>query len=66
MTAGSSLSLMETVVSLVVPAVTLEGSVPKPSFTRSSSSSSVSSSAVKVNDFSVSPLWKVTLAGTPE
>ena len=57
---------METVARGVVPAVTLAGSVLKPSLTLSSSSSTVSCVAVKVNDCSVSPLWKVTLAGTPE
>ena len=54
---------METVASRVSPAVTPEGRVPKASLTLSPSSSA---SAVKVKDFSVSPLWKVTLVGTPE
>ena len=57
---------MESVASLVVPAVTITGRGPKPSFTDSPSSSTLSSAAVKVNDCSVSPLWKVTPVGTPE
>ena len=59
---------MDTTVSLVVPSVTPVGrlSVSKVSFTDSPSSSTVSAVAVKVNDFSVSPELKVTLAGTPE
>ena len=65
-TAGSSLSAMLTVDVLVVPAVTRVGSVPKASLTRSPSSLTVSSVAVKVNVFDVSPLLKVTVAGTPE
>ena len=65
-TAGSSLSVMLTVVVEVVPAVTPLGGVPKPSATVSPSSSTVSSSALKVIAFDVSPLLKVTLAGTPE
>ena len=65
-TAGSSLSVMVTVVVEVVPAVTPVGGVPKPSATVSPSSSTVSSSAVKVMVCDVSPLLKVTLAGTPE
>ena len=65
-TAGTSSSVMLTVVSLGVPALTSGGRVPKPSFTLSSSSSSVSWVALKVNVFAVSPLLKVTLAGTPE
>ena len=39
---------------------------PKLSLTDSPSSSTVSAAAVKVNDFSVSPLPKVTFCGTPE
>ena len=66
MTAGSSLSVMVTVVVEVVPADTPVGGVPKPSATVSPSSSAVSSVAAKVNVFDVSPLAKVTLAGTPE
>ena len=58
--------LMETVASLVVPAVTFAGRLPKPSLTLSPPSATVSWAAVKVKDCSVSPLWKVTLAGTPE
>ena len=65
-TDGTSSSVMEMVVSLVVPSVTPVGSVPKVSFTDSPSSSMVSDVAVKVKDFSVSPALKVTLAGTPE
>ena len=65
-TVGSSLSVMLTVDVLVVPAVTRAGSVPNPRATLSSSSSTVSSVAVKVNVLDVSPLLKVTLAGTPE
>ena len=64
MTAGSSSSVMETVVSLVEPAVTPSGSMPKESFTFSPSSSTVSWVAVKVMVFSVSPLSKVTLLAT--
>ena len=57
---------MLTVDVLVVPAVTRAGSVPKPNSTVSPSSSTVSSVAANVNDLDVSPLLKVTLAGTPE
>ena len=60
---------MVTVASSVVPAVTVTGvvgSVPKLSLTDSSSSSTASVSAVKTKVFSVSPLPKVTLGGTPE
>ena len=57
---------MLTVVSSVVPSLTLAGSVPNSSFTLSPSSSAVSAVAVKVNVSSVSPEWNVTLAGTPE
>ena len=60
---------MVTVASSVVPAVTVTGvvgSVPKLSLTDSSSSSTVSWAAVKTKVFSVSPLPKVTLGGTPE
>ena len=66
MTDGTSSSVMEMVVSLVVPSVTPVGRVPKVSFTLSPSSSTLSEVAVKVKLFSVSPLLKVTLAGTPE
>ena len=65
-TLGTSSSVMETTVSLVVPSVTPVGSVPKVSLTDSPSSSTESDAAVKVKDFSVSPELKVTLAGTPE
>ena len=57
---------MLTTDSSVVPLVTRVGRSPKVSFTLSSSSSTVSWAAVKVKVFSVSPLLKVTLAGTPE
>ena len=57
---------MVTVVSSVGPPVTALGRVPKSSFTDSPSSSALSWVAVKVKDFSVSPLSNVTLAGTPE
>ena len=64
-TAGSSSSPMLSVVSVLVPAVTRSGRLdPNPSFTLSSSSSSVSSVAMKAMVFSVSPSLKVTLAGT--
>ena len=59
-TAGSSLSVMVTVVVEVVPAVTPLGGVPKPSATVSPSSSTVSSVAAKAIAFDVSPLLKVT------
>ena len=58
--------MIDTVVSEVVPAVTLAGNVPKPNFTDSPSSSTVSPVAEKVNDLEVSVAAKVTLAGTPE
>ena len=64
--AGASSSVIKTVASSLVPAVTRAGRAPKPSFTRSASSWTLSRAAVKVNDFSVSPPWKVTLEGTPE
>ena len=58
-------TVMVTVVSAVVPALTPLGSgVPKASFTLSPSSSSASGNAVKVSDFDLSPSSKVTLAGT--
>ena len=68
-TEGTSSSVMVTVASSVVPAVTaigVVGSVPNSSFTDSPSSSTLSVSAVKTKVFSVSPLLKVTLLGTPE
>ena len=63
---GLSSSLMSIVASLLVPPVTALGRVPKPSFTDSSSSSTVSWRAVKLKNFSVSPLRKTTVRGTPE
>ena len=65
-TDGSSSSVMFTVVVAGEPALTPVGSVPKLSFTLSPSSSTVSSVAVNVNVFDVSPLANDTLAGTPE
>ena len=56
---------MEMVVSSVLPALTPSGSVPKVSFTDSSSSSTVSAVAANVKVLEVSPLLKVTLLGTP-
>ena len=58
--------MMETTVSEVAPSDTPVGRDPNVSFTLSSSSSIVSSVAVKVKVFTVSPSLKVTLAGTPE
>ena len=58
--------MIDTVASSMLPALTPVGSVPKVSLTLSSSSSRSSSVAVKVKDFSVSPLLKVRSAGTPE
>ena len=63
-TAGSSSSLMLTVVVRVEPALTPGGNVPKDSLTFSSSSSMVSSVALKEMVLDVSPLAKVTLSGT--
>ena len=58
---------MLTTASLVEPLVTPVGRLdPKVSFTLSPSSSTVSCAASTVKLFSVSPLLKVTLAGTPE
>ena len=58
---------MVTVLVAGVPAVTPVGSVgPKLRLTDSTSSSTVSVSAVKTKVFSVSPLLKVRLVGTPE
>ena len=66
-TDGTSSSVMVTVVSSGVPALTrASGMEPNPSLTLSPSSSIVSCVAEKVMLFSVSPLWKVTLSGTPE
>ena len=58
---------MDTMASLVVPALTPAGrELSKPSLTLSPSSLSSSAVAVKVKDFSVSLALKTTLAGTPE
>ena len=57
---------MVMVVSLVDPALTLVGNVPKVSFTDSLSSSTLSETAEKVKLLEVSPLLKATLVGTPE
>ena len=62
---GSS-SVIDTTASFVDPSDTPVGSVSKPNFTDSPSSSKVSCVALKSNVFSVSPLLKVTLAGMPE
>ena len=66
MTVGTSSSVIETTAWDGLAEDTLGGSVPKVSRTRSPSSSSVSWMASKSNVFSVSPLLKTTLAGTPE
>ena len=66
-TCGSSSSAMATVVSSGAPgAHPRSASVPKASFTLSPSSSTSSAVALKVMLFSVSPLLKLTVAGTPE
>ena len=65
-TCGSSSSVMATVVSSTLPALTPIGSGPTASFTLSPSSSTSSAVALKVKVFAVSPLLKVRLAGTPE
>ena len=65
-TVGTSPSVMDTTVSSTVPSETPAGSVPKVSSTDSSSSSMLSSVALKVKDFSVSVAEKVTFGGTPE
>ena len=65
-TAGTSSSVIETTVSLVDPSLTPVGRFPKPSFTLSLSSSSVSWVALKVIVFAVSPGAKLTFVGTPE
>ena len=62
--ASISSSVIVTVVVVVAPPLTPEGSVPNVSSTLSPSSSRLSSVAVNVIDFPVSPLWKLTLAGT--
>ena len=56
--------MIATVVVLGVPAETRSGKLVKPSSTLSSSSSTVSSTALKVIVFDVSPDSKVTLRGT--
>ena len=63
--AGSSLSDMVTIVSLVAPPLTPGGRLPNVSFTLSPLSAALSSMAVRVKLFSVSTLSKVTLSGTP-
>ena len=63
--AGTSSSVMVTTLSSVVPAVTPSGKVPNDSLTLSPSSSTSSAVAAKVKLFSVSPLAKFTLSGTP-
>ena len=58
---------MFTTASSVEPLVTPVGRLdPKVSFTLSPSSSTLSDAALKEMSTSVSPLLKVTLAGTPE
>ena len=57
---------MEMVVPLLVPAETWSGRVPKLTLTLSPSSLAVSCIAEKLKVFSVSPLLKTTLGGTPE
>ena len=59
--------VMETVASSFVAALTPVGNVvPNPSLTLSPSSSRLSSAASTVKLFSVSPLLKVSVGGTPE
>ena len=66
-TAGTSSSVMLTMLAAGVPPVTSAGRLaPKLSLTLSPSSLTLSASAVKVKVIVVSPLVKVTLAGTPE
>ena len=66
-TDGTSSSVMDTTASCGLAAVTSVGrGDPKASLTLSPSSSIVSCVALKVMLFSVSPLLKTTLAGTPE
>ena len=62
----AALLMMLTVASLVVPRVASGGRFTKESFTPSPPSSRLSSVAVTVKVFSVSPLLNVTVAGTPE
>ena len=65
-TAGRSSSVIEMTDVAVLPALTPWGrGVPKVSFIDSPSSSRSSWVAEKVKVFSVSPLLKVTLVGTP-
>ena len=66
LTTGTSSSAMLTVASFGLPELTPVGSVPNPSFTLSSSSSTVSWVAEKLRVLKVSPELKVRLAGTPE
>ena len=62
-----SLSVMDTMASSVYPGLTPTGrALPKPNFTLSPSSSTLSSIAEKVKPFSIAPTLKVTFAGTPE
>ena len=56
--------MISTVVAFGAPAKTRSGRLPKLSSTLSSSSSSVSSVALKLIVFLVSVAWNVTLAGT--
>ena len=57
---------MLTVVTSGGPAMTVAGSGPKASCSDSPSSSSLSSVALIVNDWTVSVLSKLRLGGTPE
>ena len=65
-TPAPSSSVMDTTVSLVVPPDTNVGRLPNVSLTDSPSSSTESWVALKVKDFSVSPLLNVMFPGTPE
>ena len=65
-TPATSLSVMETVVSSGLAALTFAGRVPKPSLTDSPPSTALSSVAVIVRVLLVSPLLNVTSGGTPE
>ena len=65
-TSGTSLSIKSTRSVAVLPAVTLDGSLPKLSSSHSPSSSIVSSVAVTVNVLAVWLLPNVTLEGIPE
>ena len=67
LTPGTSSSVIDTTLSLGVPALTPVGRFePNPSLTLSPSSLSLSEAALNVMLFSVSPPLKTTLAGTPE